>query len=272
MPSPSEALRSFSAVVVTGGSSGIGKSFIELCATLHPDARIFNLSRSEPVINLEKLKLCHVSCDLGRPERIEQATEELGRVLSREAPRGGILLINNSGFGSYGRFPEPNLKHQLEMIDVNVRGLVHLTGLFLPWLRARGGAIVNIASTASFQPTPYMATYGATKAFLVNWSAALNEELRGSGVRVLAVCPGPTATQFHRRAGLQAGTVPEALSMTSEEVAEAALRALAAGRVVAVTGWKNRLTAMFGAIVPKALAARVAGRVIGRNRLRKVVA
>jgi len=189
--------------------------------------------------------------------------------LNREMPKGRVLLINNSGFGSYGCFPEPNLKHQLEMLDVNVRGLVQLTGLLLPTLRARGGVVMNIASTAAFQPTPYMATYGATKAFVLNWSAALNQELRGSGVRVMAVCPGPTATEFFRRAGLKQGSVADALSMTCEEVVLAALRALAARRVVVVTGWKNKLSAAAGAIAPKAAAAWVAEKAIGRYRMRR---
>ncbi|HWA86521.1 MAG TPA: SDR family NAD(P)-dependent oxidoreductase [Opitutus sp.] len=179
------------------------------------------------------------------------------------------MLINNSGFGSDGFFPEPNLSHQLEMLDVNVRGLVQLTGLLLPDLRARGGVVMNIASTAAFQPTPYMATYGATKAFVLNWSVAMNEELRGTGVRALAVCPGPTATQFFRRAGLQQGSVADALSMTCEEVVMQSLAALGAGKAVVVTGWKNRLGAIAGAMVPKPWAARVARWGIGRYRVRR---
>ena len=87
------------------------------------------------------------------------------------------------------------------MIDLNVRAVVQLTGRLLPLLKARGGAIVNVASTAAFQPTPWMATYGATKAFVLNWSLALNQDLRGTGVRVLVVCPGTTETEFFKRAG-----------------------------------------------------------------------
>jgi short-subunit dehydrogenase len=269
VPSPREALRSFAAVVVTGGSSGIGKSFIELCGTLGPELWFCNLSRREPDIKVGGLKLRHVPCDLSNPEAVERAAGEVREHLGRERPEGGVLLINNSGFGSYGYFPEPNLAHQLEMLDVNVRGLVQLTGLLLPVLRARGGAVMNIASTAAFQPTPYMATYGATKAFVLNWSVALNEELRGTGVRTLAVCPGPTATQFFRRAGLKQGSVADALSMTCEEVVMQSLAALGAGKAVVVTGWKNKLGAMAGALAPKAWAARVARWGIGRYRVRR---
>ena len=269
MPTPREALRPFASVVVTGGSSGIGKSFIEQCGRLRPELRFCNLSRSAPDIKEEKLNLRHVSCDLSNSPAVEGAAAAVRGWLDEAGPEGGVLLINNSGFGSYGFFPEPNLSHQLEMLDVNVRGLVQLTGLLLPSLQVRGGAIMTIASTAAFQPTPYMATYGATKAFVLNWSVALNEELRGSGVRALAVCPGPTATQFFRRAGLKQGSVADALSMTTEEVVLQSLEALGAGKVVVVTGWKNKLGAVAGALTPKAWAARVARWGVGRYRMKR---
>ncbi len=267
MSSLRESLDLFSAVIITGGSSGIGKSFIELCGEQKPDLRFCNLSRTVPLIKVEKLKLCHITCDLAKSPEVERSAVEVVAFLNREVPVGGILLINNSGFGSYGPFPEPNLAHHLEMIDVNVRGLVQLTGLLLPTLRARGGAVINVASTAAFQPTPYMATYGATKAFVLHWSLALNEDLRGTGVRALAVCPGPTATQFFQRAGLKQGVVSDGLGMTSEDVVRQSLRALGAGKSLVVTGWKNRLVAALSSLGPKTLVARMARRVIGRYRM-----
>lgn len=266
MASLSEALSEFGAVTVTGGSSGIGKSFIELMGKIRPDLAVFNLSRREPDIKGSKLKLRHIACDLSQPAQIEAAGAELEEFLNPRAPAGKILLINNSGFGSYGPFPEPNLAHQLAMIDVNVRGLVQLTARLLPALRTRGGAIMNIASTAAFQPTPGMATYGATKAFLLHWSLALNEELRGTGVRVLAVCPGPTATNFSKAAGLTLPPLPDSLCETSEQVVMASLRALAAGKSLVVSGTRNKLLAAFSAKVPKPLAARLAAKVIARHR------
>src|SRR5690606_7363430 len=102
------------------------------------------------------------------------------------------------GFGGYGTVETVGLHHQLSMVDLNVKAVIHLTALLLPDLRQRGGDIVNVGSTAAFQPTPYLATYGATKAFVFNWSLALGEELRGSGVRVLCLCPGPTESNFFR--------------------------------------------------------------------------
>jgi len=270
VPSPREALQTFSAVVITGGSSGIGKSFIELGAKLRSDLRFCNLSRTAPVIKNEQLNLCHLACDLGRPESIASAATGVETFLDREVPAGRILLINNSGFGAYGHFPEPNLTHHLEMLDVNVRGMVDLTGRLLPLLRKRGGAIINVASTAAFQPTPFMATYGASKAFVLHWSLALNEELKGTRVSALAVCPGPTTTQFFRRAGLKQGSVADALGMTAEEVVMQSFQALASGRSMVVTGWKNRISAAAGSIAPKRLATWVAAKIVGRYRLSEV--
>ena len=239
-------------------------------AQLNPGLTFCNLSRRAPVIKINGIKLNHFAGDLSRPAEIAGLAAAIQGHLAQAAPTGKVLLINNSGFGGYGRFPEPNLEHQLEMIDVNIRGLVELTGRFLPLLKSRGGAIINVASTAAFQPTPYMATYGASKAFVLHWSLALNEELRGSGVRALAVCPGPTATEFSKRAGLQSGSVSPALSMSSDAVVKKSLRALAAGRAQVVTGWKNKVTASVGSTLPKPLVARVAAKVLARYQLKQV--
>jgi short-subunit dehydrogenase len=262
----SEALSEFSSVIVTGGSSGIGKSFIGAMATMRPNLELFNLSRHAPDIKDLKLNLRHFPCDLAQPVQVEAVATQLEEILNCDRPAGKILLINNSGFGSYGLFPEPNLAHQLGMIDVNVRALVQLTARLLPVLRARGGVVMNIASTAAFQPTPWMATYGATKAFVLHWSLALNEELRGSGVRALAVCPGPTATNFFKAAGLSEAPLPDGSGESCEQVVITSLRALAAGKSLVVSGWRNKMLAVLGSMSPKPLTARVAAKVIARYR------
>ena len=270
MPSPGTALKDFSAVVITGGSSGIGKSYIELISKLCPELAFCNLSRRKPDIINKKLKLRHISCDLSEPEQVLRGLLEVRDFLGREAPEGKVLLINNSGFGVYGRFPEPGTAQQLEMIDVNVRAVVQLTGDLLPILKARGGAVMTVASTAAFQPTPYLGTYGATKAFVLNWSLALNEELRGSGVRALAVCPGPTSTDFFKRAGLKEGSVTSMFGETSEKVVMASLHALAAGRSLVVSGWKNKLMTAVVSILPKRVIARLAGAALSHFRMKQV--
>ncbi|HVU36552.1 MAG TPA: SDR family NAD(P)-dependent oxidoreductase [Opitutaceae bacterium] len=236
-------------------------------AKVHPELRICNLSRSRP--SGFSLNVFHIPCDLSRTSEVEHGASQVGAWL-QGTPAGRVLLINNSGFGAYGRFPEPDLSRQLEMIDVNTRAIVQLTGLLLPALRARGGAIITVASTTAFQPTPYAATYGATKAFVLHWTIALNEELRGTGLRALAVCPGPTETDFFRRAGLGDGSISPGLSMTADQVVEQAMRALARNRSQIVTGWKNRLYAFAASRVSKPLAARVGARLLARFRLAKV--
>lgn len=265
----SEVFRTFSSAVVTGGSSGLGQAFIELGQKVHPALRFCNLSRTPPAIFSAGKDLHHIPCDLVRESAIEHAAGQVSAWLEG-APSGRVLLINNSGFGAYGRFPEPNLSRHLEMIDVNTRAVVQLTGLLLPALRVRGGAIMNVASTVAFQPTPFAATYGATKAFVLHWTIALNEELRGTGVNAIAVCPGPTATRFFESAGLGQGSISPSLSMTPEQVVTHAMEALGRGRSQVVTGWKNRLYAFAASKVSKPFAARIGGRFLARFRLEKV--
>ena len=132
-------------------------------------------------------------------------------------------------------------------------------------------SLLNIASTAAFQPTPYLATYGATKAFVLNWTLALGEDLRGTKVRTLAVCPGPTRSNFFKAAGFAKPPMQEGanagLDMTSEEVADLTLRALAKGRSLLVTGWKNKLIALFGSKLPIIVVTRVGGAILRKMRL-----
>ena len=233
---------------------------------LKPELWICNLSRRKPDIKSFGERLNHFACDLSRPADVARAAREVGEFLERVAPTGPVLLINNSGFGTMGAFSEADLAKQVEMIDVNVRAVVQLTGLLLPLLRARGGAIMSVASTAAFQPTPTMATYGATKAFVLHWSHALNHELRGSNVRAIVVCPGTTRTEFFKIAGLKEGNRADAMAMTTDEVVRASLRALGAKRSQVVTGWKNKLSAFAASPVPKAFATRVCGAVLASYR------
>lgn len=255
---------SFAAVVVTGGSSGIGKSFIQLAGKLGRVPLICNLSRRNPAgknTELPGVVLRHFPCDLSRAAEVEAVARDVLALLLERAPAGRILLINNSGVGAFGRFPGANPIRQLEMVDLNVRAVVALTAYLLPRLRQQGGAIINVASTVAYQPTPYAATYGASKAFLLHWSLALREELRGAGIPVLAVCPGTTRTDFFASAGAREGAVSAARGMSPEAVAECALRALAAGRGQVVPGFANRTVAGVSAMLPKAVSARLAARV-----------
>lgn len=267
MSSLATAFASYTAVIVTGGSSGIGQTFIERSAALNPELHFGNLSRRQPEIAIPELKLRHFPCDLAAPNQLSVRISELLHWLKHDVPAGKILLINNSGFGGYGRVDEISTEHQLSMIDVNVRAVVELTAGLLPALRERGGCVITVASTAAFQPTPFLATYGATKAFVLHWSLALNEDLRGTGVRALAVCPGPTATAFFKRAGLKQGAVSNGIGQTSKQVVTEALTAFAAGRAQVVTGWKNKLMVFGATLLSKPLTTRLAAKILVRYRL-----
>lgn len=260
-------LSEYAVIIVTGGSSGIGKSFIEHAWKLRPGLIICNLSRRVPPSFKGQLNARHFAVDLSDSSALERASVEILVFLRDAAPPGKLMLINNSGFGGYGRVDELDRGHQLEMIDVNVRAVVDLTARLLPILKARGGSVLNIASIASFQPTAYMATYGATKAFLLHWSLALGEDLRGSGVQVLAVCPGPTATEFFKRAGLKQGAVSDRWGQTSDQVVLEAWQALARSRAQVVCGWVNWLLTAVASRLPKPWAARTGARVLAKYRL-----
>lgn len=260
----------YAVIIVTGGSSGIGKAFIEHIRRVDTDVLICNLSRREPDTFYGQLNSRHIPCDLADFGSIERAIAIVTETIPQAKRLGKIMLVNNSGFGGYGRVDEVDRSHQLEMIDVNVRAVVDLTARLLPLLRARGGIVINIASTAAFQPTAYLATYGATKAFLLHWSLGLHEELRGTGVEALAVCAGPTSTDFFRRAGLKKGAVTASWGQTTDQVITEIARALVSGRTQVVCGWKNWLLAAFSARLPKPWSARLGAAILRRYRLSRV--
>ncbi len=264
------ALAPFTVTVVTGGSSGMGKTFISLLAEANPRMAFCNLSRRAPTGlpgGVEK-RLLHVACDLGKADRRAEAMGEAERFIRRDHYRSKVLLINNSGFGSCGNFSDAECAGQLDMVQVNVAAVVELTARLLPVLRERGGAVINVASLAAFQPTPYMATYGASKAFLLHWSLALHEELRPHGIPVQALCPGPTATDFFRRVGYSQRVVDDRLSLSPEAVVRASLRGLARRRALVVPGWRNKLIAAVTGHLPRVFVAHVTARLLMRYRVR----
>jgi len=254
------------AIIVTGGSSGIGRKFIADIGQAKPDARVCNLSRSDPGKFPDGFTLQHLACDLSDRTQRTAAFEAIEKFISEDGDRSPVLLINNAGIGSYGDFPSGSLGREAAMIEVNVTAIVEITARLMPHLRARGGGIINVASTAAFQPTPSVATYGATKAFVLNWSLALREELRPHGVAVVALCPGPTRTSFFKSAGLDGTQADDVFGSDAGDVVHAALDGLARGAGVVVPGMRNKLIRIAAALVPRTLAARVSGRVLARVR------
>src|SRR5580700_2140021 len=212
--------------VVTGASAGIGEAIaVELAAagvnlvlTARRRERLDALA--ERLRALYSIQAQVVVADLTlqqAPQQIFDATEGSGLQVE--------VLINNAGFGEYGEFLRSNLEMQLNMVQVNCSAVVHLTRLFLPAMAVRRqGAVMIVASTASYQPVPYLATYGATKAFDRMLAEALAEEMKRHGVRVSALCPGPTESEFAQVAGVRKGDLRKPQS--AEEVARSGLEGL----------------------------------------------
>jgi short-subunit dehydrogenase len=265
----SEYFNRFSVIIVTGGSSGIGCSIIKAILKLNPEVHLCNLSRSKPDFFLGANGR-HLPVDLSDSAALKEAVVEIQQLI-KTAPAGEILLINNSGFGDYGCMQDLDSDKQLKMIDLNIGAVVELSTRLLPKMLDQGGCITTIASTAAFQPTPFMATYGASKAFVRNWSLALAEDLRGTKVRTLALCPGPTRSNFFKAAGF--ATPPmnkganKGLDMTSDEVANYTLKAIAQEKTLCVTGWKNRCIAFFGSKMPIVAVTKVGAKILRKMRL-----
>jgi len=249
-------------VLITGASSGIGLELAKCFAADKSDLILVarNASALETLAaelrREHKIKVHVVPADLARPESPQIIFDELkGR---------GILvdvLVNNAGFGLHGGFAELPLPRQLEIIQVNVAALVALTGLFLPGMieRKRGG-ILNVGSVAGFLPGPNMAVYYASKAFVQSFSEALFVELRGTGVSVTNLCPGPTESNFSQTARSFHAREKQIVKMPTTEVAAAGHRAFRAGRCMNVPGAKNILLAVLVKILPRSFIRQRVGR------------
>lgn len=172
------------------------------------------------------------------------------------------LLVNNAGFGTYGRFDTCDHRRQLAMVQVNVAAVVALTHLYLPkMIERRTGDILIVSSTAAFQALPYLATYAATKAFDLLLAEALAEEMRGKGIRVCALCPGPTATEFQAVAGEPARLYHYGTE-SADKVARVGLKALARGRTYAIPGIGRYLGAHVQRLAPRQFVTRTAAKVL----------
>ena len=169
------------------------------------------------------------------------------------------VLVNNAGFGAQGKFAELPLAPPARHAAGQHHRLTHLTGLLLPgMIERRRGGVLNVASTAAFQPGPGMAVYYATKAYVLSFTEALAEELAGTGVTATAVCPGPTTTNFGEAAGGKFKPIARKVSMTAASVARLGHRAFRSGRVVAITGVRNKLPAFAVRLAPRALVRKIA--------------
>lgn len=243
--------------LVTGASAGIGEAFARALA-----GRGMNVALAAR--RVERLR--HLADELGTAHRVRTLVlpADLGREGAAEAlwrqaadAREIHLLVNNAGFGLKGAFDELSLERQAEMVRVNCIAPLELAHRALRHMRGRGGGIVNVASVAGYQPIPTMATYAASKAFLVTLSEALTEEARPHGVRVVLVNPGPVRTEFQAVAGTEVRAGGPGVR-TAEEVVEAALAGLEAGTRTVTPGLFNRVSTTAARIAPHGLVIRAA--------------
>ncbi len=245
--------------LVTGASVGIGREFaLRLAADGHRvalvarnEARLKEVKRElEDTYGVQAYVMPADLSDPACPERIQQLAGEENLYVD--------ILVNNAGFGGYGFFHETDLAHELRMIQVNIASLVALTKLFVRPMVTRGsGHIVNVSSTAAFQPGPLQSVYYATKAFVLSFSEAIDNELSGTGVRVTAFCPGPTRTEFHERAGTTTSFRKMKL-MTAQDAVREGYEGFRRGKRVVIAGRQNRVLAFGTRFFPRRFTAHVA--------------
>jgi uncharacterized protein len=251
--------------LVTGASSGIGAALaLELASRGYPIALV---ARREERLHSLATDLTDergvsaevVAADLGNPAGRERLAEEL-----RSRGRSVEVLVNNAGFGHQADFATSPRERMVEMVQVNVEAVVDLTSRFLGPMVERGrGSVINIASIGAFQPLPGSAVYGASKAFVLSFSEAIRTELRGSGVSVTAVCPGPVRTEFTDAAGIPGveDRTPGIVWMSAEDIARHAVDGAAHDKRVVVPGVLNRAGALAGQHSPRAVALPLIGRI-----------
>lgn len=259
---------SYKTALITGASSGIGAAFAAALAAEGCDLVLVARSVDKLQALAEQLhretgrRVEVVAADLTRPQSgatVKAAVDALGL--------GVDLLVNNAGFGTVGAFHQQNADREADEIALNCGAVVDLSHAFLPAMVAAGhGAIINIASSAAFQPMPTMAVYAATKAFVWSFSDALREEYRSRGVQVMSVCPGPVDTPFFEATGhsQMRDLIPKGSMTTADAVVAATLAGLRAGRGRVIPGGLMKASAALTALLPRALVVRAVGRMMRR--------
>ncbi|MEO0013743.1 MAG: hypothetical protein RLZZ535_2132 [Cyanobacteriota bacterium] len=251
--------------LITGASTGIGDKFARELASR--ETNLVLVARSQD-------KLDSLATELSNKYQIKTTViaQDLITVGARQVVFDKVqaqgltidLLINNAGFGDYGAFSDRPLSKMMEMVQLNIAAVVELTGLFLPLMQARkDGAIINVSSIAAFQPIPYMSVYAASKAFILSFSEALWAENKDLGVKVLAVCPGPTESEFYDRANFpNSATVLNKTTMASaEKVVQESLNALNKNYSTAVVGgFANQIIVNLPRLMPRDLLVNVVGK------------
>jgi short-subunit dehydrogenase len=246
-------------VLVTGASSGIGRELARVFAANGSNLIVVARGREKLDELANELHTRHgvrvdvLPKDLSQPGAAESLDSDL-----RAAGLNVDVLVNNAGFGVHGNFAESDLKRQREMILLNILALTELARLLLPAMRRRArGGILNVASTAAFQPGPFMAVYYATKAYVLSFSEALADELRGEPVTITCLCPGPTRTGFASAADAVKTPLFEKFAGDAAGVARQGYRGFRQGKAVIIAGFLNKLGAFSTRFAPRWFAARL---------------
>jgi uncharacterized protein len=246
--------------LITGASGGIGYELAKFFARDHYNLVL--VARSADKLQQLATNLQSQFAITAKTVPLDLEAAPAAKFLFDQLQREGIaveILVNNAGFGAFGEFAQMPEEEILGQIHLNVTALTHLTRLFLPPMLARhAGKVMNVASTAAFQPGPLMAVYYATKAYVLSFSEALANELRGSGVTVTCFCPGPTNTAFAKRAGTESSRLFKHMgAMNAATVARDGYRGLIAGKTVVISGAHNWLVAESVRFAPRKLVTAV---------------
>jgi len=242
--------------LITGASAGLGAEFARQLA--RRGTRLVLVARREDRLRALAAEVGSagvIAADLSAHDAADRLVADL------DAAGDDVeLLINNAGFGQIGRFATLDAARQREMIDLNIGTLTALCRAFAPrMIERKSGGILNVASTAAFQPGPNMAVYFATKAYVLSFTEALHEELKPHGVHVTALCPGPTRTEFGDVAGFGGNGMFDRVAMTAEPVVAAGLAGLERNHAIVVTGLINKIGAASTRFAPRSVVRKIAG-------------
>jgi uncharacterized protein len=253
--------------LITGASGGIGYELAKLFAKDHHNVVL--VARTAPRLAQFADELKAQFGIAAKAVPLDLTAAPAPQFLFDQLQREGIavdILVNNAGYGLFGEFSKISLEENLGQIQLNITALTHLTKLFLgPMIERHSGKIMNVASTAGFQPGPLMAVYYATKAYVISFSEALANELKGSGVTVTCLCPGPTDTGLQERAGMENTRLVKTLRlMDAKTVARDGYRGLMSGRTLVVSGLRNWLLAESVRFSPRKLVTAVSRKLLDK--------
>ena len=247
-----------SVVLITGATTGIGYELSKLYS--RDGKNLVLVARNEEMLekvkeelSLYKVKVYTIALDLAGDNSCEKILDFVNKKnLTVD------ILINNAGIGTFGYVKETDIEKELNLIDVNIRALTELTKLFLPSMISNGeGAIMNVSSTAAFCAGPKMANYYASKAYVLNFTEALHEELKGNNIKVSCLCPGPIKTGFQEKAGIKKSEKIKNSLMSAKSVANIAYKQFNKGKLIIIPGFRNKILVFLNKLIPRKLSRKI---------------